>query len=105
VYLIAGNKRHYPVAPVIIIPAEFCCYRFGFTMKVVYILHTARKYDGSSKSFCLMFKGLIQKGVAPTIILPEYGALCDIFEHEPYFLSCYPPLNKTVKRRCKKTHV
>lgn len=48
-------------------------------MKVIYILHYTTTTQGSSKSFLAMLRGLMAKGVHPTVVLPDndgiYGML------------------------------
>jgi glycosyltransferase involved in cell wall biosynthesis len=71
-------------------------------MKIIYILSSATKYGGASKSFLNMLRGLIiEKNIEPVVILPEYGALCEILQNDkipfkvlPYYFSIYPRLRK-----------
>jgi glycosyltransferase involved in cell wall biosynthesis len=48
-----------------------------------------------------MLKGIIEKGIEPLVVLPEYGELCEYFNNEGikfkvfrYFFSRYPPFKR-----------
>ena len=69
-------------------------------IRVVYVLHSTDIYAGSSKSFLVMLKGLLERGVKPLVVLPDKGALyyhllksgiqADAIKFRP---SVYPNLN------------
>jgi glycosyltransferase involved in cell wall biosynthesis len=67
-------------------------------MKIVYILATDSKYEGSSKSFYYMLTSLMKKDIEPIVILPRYGTLAEClikdkieFKIMPHYFFVYPP--------------
>lgn len=71
--------------------------------KVVYLLHSSSKHEGSNKSLLNMLIGLIEKNITPFIVLPSEGDLCPELEKikvqyyiVSYFMAIYPPYNTPI---------
>lgn len=69
----------------------------SYRYRVLYILHSSSKYEGSSRSFLIMLNGLIEKGIFPFVIIPSYGDICEELKKRnvfylirKYYLSVYP---------------
>ncbi len=67
-------------------------------MKILFVTHYALLY-GANKSLLDLIDGLTHLGVHATVVMPEYGELCDVLEtaHIPYVIQkfedwVHPPL-------------
>lgn len=68
-------------------------------IKVLFLLHSSNKYEGSSQSFLCTLDGLMKYGCIPSVVLPSKGSICSELENRdvPYVVlkyrkSIYPSL-------------
>lgn len=59
-------------------------------MNVAYILHSTSRYDGATKAFLLLLKGLQQLGVSPCIVLPDKKGIYQDLLSQGFDILCCP---------------